>query len=264
MRQSIYHLLVCILALLFPSISHARQRVGTGIFISGGLGSGSASVAYPNASQIADSCDCVVPAGATTNNTLAAGIGLRLPLPSIDERTSLMVRLSLVQSQLEWVTRDPDGAVLLPGETDPVAMVMETRLGYTVRDIGFESLLLFSPIGNLDLGIGANIYHRDIVDFKHAKYIIEPEQAHFEEKWNRTGFRIEDNGHTLVYSNGIDRDFNPLAIQAIGSLLYTLVIDESMAIIPELDYRIDLVAPSSGSDWRWHIISGLISFRYSF
>jgi hypothetical protein len=227
------------------------------------MGSGAASVEYSNGSQIADSCDCVVPAGETTNNTLAVGVGLRLPLPSVSERTSLLLRLSLVQSPLGWTTRDPIGLVLLPGETDPVAMETETRIGYTVRDIGLESLLLFSPIGNLDLGIGGNLYHRDVVGFRHAKYIIAPRQLHFEDRLNRQGYRIEDNGHTLVYSDGSDRDFNPLAAQAMLSVLYTMVIDESMAVIPEFDYRVDLVAPTSGSDWRWHIITGVISFRYT-
>lgn len=251
--------LLMLAGMFFTLVPAAVWSQPAGI-VYGGYGSGTARVIYYNGAFAADECSCGTPQGPVPTATTYAGFGLLWSLDPLVGGMSLITRLSASNTRLDWIRQMPDALVLPPGQTGPFTQRVERRIGYSLRDFGLESLVLFRAFAGLDIGFGGSIGAREITGFRFTQHLMEPANARFV---NVEGYPSEDRGRTLVYSDGSTMDFDPLALQGIASAFYTIEIDESVAIIPEVDFRVDLAAPVTRSDWDWTSASGIISFRYS-
>jgi hypothetical protein len=188
--------------------------------------------------------------------------GVVLPLGSADRflgRFSVVARVGFVETPARWSLALPDALVIIPGQQDPVAQRGEDRLSFTIRDLGVESLLVCNPIADLGIGVGGSLGWRDLVGFRYTRELTEPANARFQ---NPKKFPSENKGRTLFLSSKQSQDLNAVAVGAIATILYTIEVGGSVAIIPEIDYRVDLIAPFNHSGWESTTVLALVAVRY--
>ncbi|HVZ39024.1 MAG TPA: hypothetical protein VHI13_07085 [Candidatus Kapabacteria bacterium] len=147
----------------------------------------------------------------------------------------------------------PESAVLLPGSSVPVTQRVSLEHTFDIQTLQTALLATFQLPSGFSIGAGPTLSAQLVMNDRMKENLIEPQDVRFQ---NPNAFPSENNGRTLILSDGEVPDRSHITIGMMASLLYTLHIGTRLAVIPEVHARHEFTDLSPSLSWTGLILGG--------